>query len=90
MPDSLESLYGIGDDAAAPTLTWAGNLDESAVMSITYQVQVTGLVTGSLINQAVITTPNTQPLITLPISLSSAGGVNNNRPGFYLPWDSTW
>jgi uncharacterized repeat protein (TIGR01451 family) len=62
VPGSLASIYGTGNDTTAPTLTWAGNLNESQAMSITYQVQVTGLVTGSLINQAVLHVPAIQTL----------------------------
>jgi len=83
---TLQSGFGIPDDSISPTLTWDGNLLDNAVMSITYQVQVTGLVTGSIINQAVIDTPGIDPLIlyqslSVPRSVLTTTAVDFTFPG---------
>jgi uncharacterized repeat protein (TIGR01451 family) len=57
VPGTLQSSHGVTDDSSAPTLTWAGNLNASQVMTISYQVQVTGLITGSIVNQALVSSP---------------------------------
>jgi hypothetical protein len=69
VPGSFESIYGLGDDSSAPTLTWTGNLNESLTMSIPYQVQMAGLVTGSIVNHATLTT-GTEDVIDLNQSLT--------------------
>jgi len=73
---SLTSNQGLVDDSGAPTLIWTGNLSESPVMSVTYRVQVAGLVTGSLVNRAVLATSGIPPL-TLAASLSIPRSVLN-------------
>ncbi len=69
LPGSLISSHGLVDDSNSPTLAWTGNIIDSPVMSITYKVEVTGLVTGSLVNQAVLSSSGMPPII-LATSLS--------------------
>jgi uncharacterized repeat protein (TIGR01451 family) len=68
VPGSLTASHGTWDDASAPTLSWQGNLNASSYITITYQVTVTGQVTGSLVNQAIVSAPPASPL-TLAESL---------------------
>jgi uncharacterized repeat protein (TIGR01451 family) len=61
LPASFSPSHGIGDDSNAPTLVWSASLSQSPVMSATYQVQVTGAVTGSLVNRANLETAGMPP-----------------------------
>jgi hypothetical protein len=85
VPGTLESSHGLVDDTSSPTLTWTGNLNDSQVMTITYQVQVTGVVTGSIVNQAVIS-PQNLTSQTLTQSLSVPRSVlTTTAQDFFFP-----
>jgi len=55
--DSLAATGGAVDDSDAPALAWTGTLGERATVTITYQAHVTGVVTGSLVNRALVGGP---------------------------------
>lgn len=57
VPGSLRASHGSWSDLNNPNLTWQGNLLASRHITITYQAQVTGVITGSLINQATVSSP---------------------------------
>jgi uncharacterized repeat protein (TIGR01451 family) len=79
VPGSLSATQGSTNPSQNPTLRWQGALSPTAVVTVTYQVTATGLITGLLINRAVITTANLGPITrTFPIFVP--------RPlPFYLP-----
>lgn len=68
-PGSLHASHGTVDDSASPILSWQGNLAASPLILITYQVTVTGVVTGSIVNQAILQSPPDTSL-SLAASLS--------------------
>ncbi|MBN1248125.1 MAG: PQQ-dependent sugar dehydrogenase, partial [Anaerolineae bacterium] len=49
---SLVATSGTTDDSQAPQLAWEGTIGERETVTVTYQVQATGDVTGSLVNRA--------------------------------------
>ncbi len=82
---SLQASHGIWDDQQAPVLTWHGNLDAGHHMTITYRVAATGQVTGSIVNQASMTSPGLDTL-TLAASLSVPRSVlTTTREDFFSP-----
>ncbi|MDF1515083.1 MAG: PQQ-dependent sugar dehydrogenase, partial [Anaerolineae bacterium] len=52
IPGTLSSPFGFVNDASAPLLTWQADISDAPVLTLTYQVQVTGAITGSLVNTA--------------------------------------
>ncbi|MEW5870987.1 MAG: PQQ-dependent sugar dehydrogenase [Chloroflexota bacterium] len=69
LPGTLQASAGMVADAAQPQLTWQGNLSAAQHITISYQVQVTGVFTGSLVNHAVLSAP---PLPTQDLYASLA------------------
>jgi len=65
---SLAATEGTVSDANAPRLSWQGNLQANARITITYQTQVTGNITGSVVNHAAVTGAEISPL-DLPAAL---------------------
>ncbi len=51
---SLEATSGAIDDAGAPTLRWQGTLGADAAVTITYRVVAREMITGSIVNRAVV------------------------------------
>jgi uncharacterized repeat protein (TIGR01451 family) len=85
IPDSLQATHGVTNDSSAPALSWTGNIEDSQEMTITYQVQVTGLITGSIVNKATITSPSISDLelyasISIPTSV-----IETTSNDFFLP-----
>jgi uncharacterized repeat protein (TIGR01451 family) len=54
---SLGATSGTVDDGDAPTLRWQGPLAAQTTVTVTYAVDVTGAVTGSLVNRATLEGP---------------------------------
>ncbi len=67
IPGSLTASSGNWSDANSPTLTWSADLNTSHTFTITYQVSVTGQVTGSIVNRAQLASP---PGVSLPLAQS--------------------
>lgn len=58
IPGTFTASVGIVDDhTALPNLFWQGDIGLTRVMTLTYNVSVTGSITGSLINKALVTSP---------------------------------
>lgn len=69
VPGSLQATSGTIDASSAPSLLWYGLFSDAPVVTLRYQVRVTGEITGSIVNAAYVTSPAMQPLI-LTASLS--------------------
>lgn len=68
VPGSLAATQGSVDASQNPTLRWQGALSPTASVTVTYQVTATGIFTGLLLNQAVITSASVGPITrTYPI-----------------------
>jgi len=84
-PGTLQASHGTVDDSASPALTWQGNMNAAPVITITYQVTVTGVVTGSIVNQASLQVPPATALV-LAASLSvPRRALGSSGPDFLLP-----
>ena len=57
VPGSLHASSGTTSDLNSPTLKWGGNLSASQAFTISYQVNVSGVITGSLVNRALVVSP---------------------------------
>ena len=57
VPGSLHASSGTPSDLNSPTLKWSGNLNTSHSFTISYQVNVSGVITGSLVNRALVASP---------------------------------
>jgi uncharacterized repeat protein (TIGR01451 family) len=85
VPGSLWASHGTWDDSGQPMLTWLGGLSDSRAMTVTYQVSVTGLVTGSIVSQATLS-GDTIPPLTLAASLYvPRSALTTTREDFILP-----
>lgn len=63
VPGSFQATSGTIDDTTSlPALLWQGNLADAPAITLSYQVKVTGDVTGSIVNEASVTSPAMQPL----------------------------
>ena len=58
VPGTLSATGGTVDDASAPVLTWRGSIGAEATITVSYDVDVTGTVTGSLVNYATARGPS--------------------------------
>lgn len=67
-PGSLHATAGAVDDTGAPTLRWHGTVGSQTTVTVAYQVEVTGAVTGSLVNHAQLSGDFLDP-IDLPSAL---------------------
>ena len=54
---SLDASTGTVDDGGAPTLHWRGALGAREAVSITYRAAATGVITGSIVNRALVEGP---------------------------------
>ena len=85
VPGSLWASHGSWDDSGAPALSWHGNLDAASQISITYQATVSGVITGSLVNQASVLAPPDISM-TLAASLSVPRAVlETTHEDFFVP-----
>ncbi len=83
--NSLWASQGTWDDSIQPILTWQGGLNASRLITITYQVTVTGELTGSIVNQATLSADSSPPL-TLAASVSVPRSVlSTTMEDFSLP-----
>ena len=57
VPGSLTATFGAVDDTRAPTLGWQGAVGAETTVTVSYEVDVTGVVTGSLVNYATVRGP---------------------------------
>ena len=85
VPNSLGASEGTVNDLQAPALTWRGSLSQSQHITITYEVTVTGQVTGSIVNLARVSAPSISPL-TLATSVAVPPSVlTTTLQDFSLP-----
>lgn len=78
---SLTASAGVPDDSQAPELSWQGTLAASQTITLSYSVNVTGDVTGRLVNQAQVSGQDIDPL-----NLSYSLVVPRPAYSFYLPF----
>ena len=71
---SLQADFGIIDDSSIPDLYWSGDALENSTVTIQYQAKVDPWASGSLINQAVLSSPPN-------IELTLAHSLDIPRPG---------
>ncbi len=86
LPGSLQASSGTPSDLSSPTLKWTGNLSASHAFTITYQVNVTGLITGSLVNRALVASPPDYAIqlpqaLTVPRSVLATTQLDFILPG---------
>ncbi len=58
VPNSLSATSGTFDDTGDPVLTWQGAVGAETTVTVSYEVDVTGMVTGSLVNYATVRGPS--------------------------------
>jgi uncharacterized repeat protein (TIGR01451 family) len=85
VPDSLWASHGTWDDSNQPTLTWQGGLGVTRQMTITYQVTVTGLVTGSIVNRAALSADTVAPLTLAASVYVPRSELTTTGQDFFLP-----
>ncbi|MFP4346308.1 MAG: PQQ-dependent sugar dehydrogenase, partial [Anaerolineales bacterium] len=84
-PASLSATAGSVDDTLAPTLTWQGEISATSTITLTYRVTVTGAITGSLVNHALLNGANIDPL-DLPAALFVPRSIlTSTMQDFFLP-----
>ncbi len=82
---SLQASHGTWDDSAEPLLIWQGNLIASQQITITYQAVATGLITGSILNEAAIIEPgNLQATLAASLSVPRSR-LNTTKEDFFIP-----
>jgi uncharacterized repeat protein (TIGR01451 family) len=85
VPGSLWASEGTWDDSLQPALTWQGVLSPSREFTITYRVTVTGEISGSIINEALVTGDAISP-VRLAASVTVPRSVVGTTPeDFLLP-----
>ncbi len=84
IPGSLTATTGTINETAAPQLSWQGTTAVAAV-TITYQVKPTGLVTGSLVNRATLTSAVTAPLTLSHAVFVPRPVVTSTLSDFFVP-----
>jgi uncharacterized repeat protein (TIGR01451 family) len=85
VPNSLWASQGSWDDSAQPTLTWQGGINTAGSITVSYQVTATGEVSGSIVNQAILSAGSIAPL-TLAASVSVPRSVlSTTMEDFSLP-----
>lgn len=84
VPDSFKASHGSGN-VNGSTLSWQGNLNTSLHIELTYQVSVTGNITGSIVNQANLLMPPSTS-IPLPAAVSVPRSVlTTTVEDFFFP-----
>ncbi len=85
LPGSLWASEGTWDDSLQPMLTWQGVLSPSHYFTITYQVAASGEISGSIVNEAVVTGDAISP-VRLAASVTVPRSVVGTTPeDFFLP-----
>jgi uncharacterized repeat protein (TIGR01451 family) len=85
VPGSMDASLGSWDDSGAPVLAWEGDLSAAFEITITYQVTVTGVVTGSLVNQATVESPPDISLTLMEALAVPRGALGTSAEDFFLP-----
>jgi uncharacterized repeat protein (TIGR01451 family) len=85
LPGSLTATSGTVDGSAAPTLTWEGIIDRETTITLTYQVSVTRAITGSIVNQAVLSAPGIQTLVLSSALFTPRSHIDTTIHDLFLP-----
>jgi uncharacterized repeat protein (TIGR01451 family) len=85
VPGSLHASQGTWSDLLDPILAWQGNLNASQHITITYQVTVTGAVTGSLVNKAILSFPPSQPMSLMAALSVPRSVLTTTVQDFFIP-----
>ncbi len=85
VPGSLSATSGSVDPNSAPLLRWQGPLWPSPVVTVTYQVTVTGQVSGSLVNQVQVSGDGLQPLSLAHALFVPRSVLATTHQDFFLP-----
>jgi uncharacterized repeat protein (TIGR01451 family) len=59
---SMSATSGLFDDSHLPTLTWAGSLNSTSAVTITYETTVTAETRQAIVNTASITAPGMETI----------------------------
>jgi uncharacterized repeat protein (TIGR01451 family) len=59
---SLTATQGSVNDSLNPTMSWQGVFSPNVIITVTYQVTATGVVTGILTNEATLVGPGLDPV----------------------------
>jgi uncharacterized repeat protein (TIGR01451 family) len=84
-PGTLQASHGTVDDTSNPILTWQGNLSAAPLITVTYQVSVTGAVTGSIVNQAVLQIPPDASIFLAASLTTPRRGLATSAEDFFVP-----
>jgi uncharacterized repeat protein (TIGR01451 family) len=84
-PGSLNATSGTANDSAAPLLTWQGDIDAESTITLTYQVSVTGSITGSIVNRARLSAPDLRPLTLSAAIFTPKGQLEATMQDLLLP-----
>ena len=82
---SLTATAGSVDDSGRPLLRWQGLLSSSPFITVTYQVTVTGQVTGSIVNQAQLTGAGLAPITLTSAIFTPQSVLTTTQTDFFLP-----
>lgn len=85
LPGSIQATSGTVDDSGAPTLIWQGIMGGESTITLTYQISVTGSVTGSIVNQAHLSSPELSPLTLSAALFTPRSGLNATMQDLFLP-----
>ncbi len=82
---SLAATSGSIDDSQAPILNWTGSLNSGATITVTYQVQVTSAITGSILNLAELNSPYIQSLELYSELFVPRPVITSTHNDFFVP-----
>ena len=82
---SLNATQGTPDASQNPTLQWSGALTPNATVTITYAVDVTGLVTGTLINNAHLSGGGSTPFTLTNAVFVPRPVLTTTQSDFFFP-----
>ncbi len=85
IPETLAATSGVVSATEIPSLIWQGTLDAESIVTITYQVDVTGIITGSLVNRAVLVTPDNESLSLAATLFVPRSVLTPTQRDFFLP-----
>lgn len=85
IPNSMQATQGAVDDSNNPELVWQGSLSPARAITITYQVMVSGAVTGTIVNQAHISSPAIEPLTLLASVGVPRPAILSTQADFFFP-----
>jgi len=83
--NSLAATAGTVNDLQDPILHWEGQLSSNSIITITYQVTATGVVTGGIVNQASLTRAGINPITLAAVVFVPRPLLDTTPNDFFFP-----